>query len=58
MWNILFVVADSELKMTRDDTLLLVVAGSVTSELENLSRKIFEDGSEVDYASRISLKFR
>ena len=35
--NILLVVTDGELEMPRDDTLLLVVACSVTSELKNLS---------------------
>ena len=44
----LFVVADSELKVTRDNTLLLVIAGSVASKFENFSSQVFEDGSEVD----------
>lgn len=42
------IVADGELEMTGDDTGLLVVAGSVTSQLEDFSRKVFEDSSEVD----------
>lgn len=46
--DILFVVSDSELEVTRHDTVLLVVTGSVTSELENFGCKVFEDGSEVD----------
>ena len=42
------VVADGELEMTGDDTRLLVVAGSVTGQLENLSSEVLKDGSEVD----------
>ena len=42
------IVADGELKMTRDDTGLLIVTGGVTSQLENFGCKVFEDGSEVD----------
>lgn len=38
-----FVIPDGELQVTRDDTLLLVVSGSVASEFENLSGKIFKD---------------
>ena len=33
----LLIVTDSELKMTRDDTGLLVVTSGVTSQLKNLS---------------------
>lgn len=43
----LLVVADGELKMTGDDTGLLVVTGSVSGQLEDLSSKVLEDGSEV-----------
>ena len=42
------IVADGELEMTGDDTSLLVVSGGVASQLEDFSRKIFENGSEVD----------
>jgi hypothetical protein len=42
------VIADGELEMTGDDTGLLVVTGGVTSQLEDFSRKVFEDSSEVD----------
>ena len=45
----LFVVADSELKMTGNDTLLLVVTGRITSELKDLGREVLENSSEVDY---------
>lgn len=44
----LLVVADGKLEMTGDDTRLLVVAGSVTSQLENFGSEILEDSSEVD----------
>lgn len=42
------IVADGELQVTGDDTSLLVVAGSVASQLQNLSSEILEDSSEVD----------
>jgi len=42
------IVSDGELKMTGNDTGLLVVTGSVTSQLKNFGRKVFEDSSEVD----------
>ena len=44
----LFIVTDGKLQVTWDDTLLLVIASSVTSEFENLSCEVFENGSEVD----------
>ncbi len=40
----LLIVADSQLKVTGDDTGLLVVTGGVASQLENLSSEVFEDG--------------
>ena len=43
----LLVVADSKLDVARDDALLLVVAGCVASELEDLSGEVLEDSSEV-----------
>jgi len=42
------IVADGELEMTGDDTGLLVVAGSVSGQLEDFSRKVLEDSCEVD----------
>jgi len=42
------IVADGELKMTRNDTSLLVIAGSVTSQLENFGSEVLKNGSEVD----------
>jgi hypothetical protein len=44
----LLIVADGELKVTGDNTGLLVVTSSVSGQLENLSRQIFKNGSEVD----------
>lgn len=44
----LLVIPDGELQMTRDDTGLLVIASSVTSQLKNFGSEIFEDGSQVD----------
>ena len=47
----LFVIADGELKMTGDDSGLLVVTGSVASELEDLSSEVFHDGSKVHWCT-------
>ena len=47
----LLIVADGELDVARDDALLLVVAGGVTGELEDLSGEVLEDGGEVDWGT-------
>ena len=44
----LLVVPDGELKVTGDDSGLLVVTGSVASQLEDLSGEVLHDGSHVD----------
>jgi hypothetical protein len=44
----LLVVADGELEMAGDDTGLLVVAGSITGQLEDLSREVLKNGGEID----------
>jgi hypothetical protein len=44
----LLIVADGELEVTGDDTSLLVVTGGVTSQLEDFSSEVLENGSEVD----------
>ena len=44
----LLVVPDGELEMTGNDTGLLVVAGSVTGQLEDFGSEVLENGSEVD----------
>ena len=47
----LLVVPDGELEMTGDDPGLLVVTGSVASQLEDLSSEVLHDGSQVDGSS-------
>ena len=47
----LLVVTDGELKMSGDDSGLLVVTGGVASQLEDLSGEVLEDGSQVDGGS-------
>ena len=44
----LLVVPDGELEVAGDDTGLLVVAGSVAGQLEDLGSQVLEDGGEVD----------
>ena len=44
----LLVVADSQLDVAGDDAGLLVVAGSVTSQLQDLSRQVLKDRGKVD----------
>ena len=43
----LLVVADSQLQVTRDDSRLLVVTGSVASQLQNFSGQVLEHCSQV-----------
>ena len=43
----LFIVADGELDVTRDNSGLLVVLGGVTGELEDLSCEVLENGGGV-----------
>jgi len=44
----LLVVADGQLEVTGDDPGLLVVPGSIASQLEDLSSQVLHDGSHVD----------
>ena len=44
----LLVVADGKLDVTGDNTGLLVVTGSVTGKLKDLSSEVLKDGSKVD----------
>ena len=44
----LLIVADGELEMTGDDTSLLVVASSITGQLEDFGSEVLKNGSEVD----------
>jgi hypothetical protein len=48
----LLVVADGKLKVTGDDTRLLVVTGGVTGKLEDLGGEVLKDGGEVDGGTR------
>ena len=44
----LLIIADGELEMTRDDTRLLVITGSIAGQLKDFSSKVLQDGSEID----------
>lgn len=44
----LLIVSDGELEVAGNDTRLLVVTGSVASQLENFSGEVLEDGGQVD----------
>ena len=44
----LLVVLDGKSKVTGHDTSLLVVAGSIAGQLQDLGAEVFEDGGEVD----------
>jgi len=46
----LLIVSDSQLQMPWNDTLLLVITGSIASQLEDLRGQVLQNGSEVDYA--------
>lgn len=43
-----FVISDGELQMTGNDSRLLIVASGIAGKLEDLSCKVFQDGSQVD----------
>ena len=45
------IVPDGQLEMTRDDPHLLVVPGSVPSQLEDLGSEVLHDSSQVDGSS-------
>ena len=47
----LLVVTDGELKMSRDDSGLLVVTSGISGQLEDLSSEVLEDGSQVDWGT-------
>ena len=44
----LLVITDGQLKMTGDDPCLLVVTGSISCQLKDLSSKVLHDGSQVN----------
>ena len=45
------VITDGELEMTGDDPGLLVVTGSIASELKNLSSEVLHNGSKVHWGT-------
>ena len=47
----LLVVSDGQLEMTRDDSRLLVVSGSVAGQLEHFSGQVFHDCCQIDWCS-------
>ena len=47
-----FVVSDSELKMARLDSCLLVVSDRVTSQLQDFNGQVLEDYIQVDWYAR------
>jgi len=42
------IVTDGKLEMTRNDTSLLVITSSITSQLENFSGEVLENSGEID----------
>jgi hypothetical protein len=44
----LLVIADGELKMTGDDTRLLVVSSGIASQFKNFGSQILKDSGEID----------
>jgi len=44
----LLIVTDGKLKMTRDDTGLLVITSSISGQLEDFGSEIFENSGKVD----------
>ena len=46
-----FIVTDGQLQMTRDDPGLLVVTGSIASQLKNLSAQVLKHCSQVDWGT-------
>jgi hypothetical protein len=45
------VISDGELKMTWDDTGLLVVTSGISGQLENFGSEVLKNGSEVDWST-------
>lgn len=44
----LLIVLDGKLQVARDDTRFLIVASGVTSEFEDLSGEVFENGGKIN----------
>ena len=47
--DILLIIPDGKLQMTRHNTLLLVITGGVTSQLQNLGSEVLENSSKVNW---------
>ena len=47
----LLVITDGELKMSWDDSGLLVVTGSIASEFKDFSGQVFHDGGQVNWGT-------
>jgi len=46
--NVLLIVPDRKLQVTRHNTLLLVITSSVTSQLQDLGSEVLENSGEID----------
>lgn len=46
---LLLVIPNGQLQVSRYNTLLLVVACSIASQLENFGGKVFEDSGEINF---------
>ena len=51
----LLIISDGELNVSGDDSLLLAFLGGVSSELQDLSDHVLEDGGQVDWSTRTNL---
>jgi hypothetical protein len=47
--DILFIIPDCELQVTRDNTLLLIITSCIASKLENFCSQILKNGSEINW---------
>jgi len=47
----LFIIPYGLLQVPWDDTLFLVITGSIASQLEDLSSQVLQDGSEVNWGA-------
>ena len=50
-WRNDLVNGDTNLKMSGDDSRLLVVSGSVAGQLKDLSSEVLHDSSQVDWST-------
>ena len=53
----LLIVTDGELKVTRDNTSLLVVTSGITGQFENFGSKVFKYGSEVNGSTCVAYEY-